>query len=255
MRDQGLGPLDAEPGQLARGRLHDRQSLGRLALAGASPGSIGPAAIAQPGLDARPDRLPGAGLADDDRAPGAERLELGRQRSRGDPLAEDDPADRRVRPKQGRSVRRAGRRPLGQPVVERVDDAMDLGDPRLVEIGRRVEPCAPDSRGRGSCRSGRGRRPAAGRGATDGVAGPGPPDARRARPSAVRDRATSGCADRRPRRRPWRSPAGSRGSGSAGPRSAIASRSSVRKAGLAFLGEHLGDRPARSTPRSARRDR
>ena len=78
---------------------------------------------------------------------------------------------------------------------------------------------------------------------------------RRARPTPGRGRAPSDCADRRSAPPPVAiDPPDARGR-SAGPRSAMAARSSARKRGLAVLGEDLRDRAAGRATRSARRGR
>ncbi len=211
MRDERLRALDAQAGELARRVLDDAQPLGRLALREHDPLDR-PAALAQ----ARLDRC--ARTAS--QAPGslttiARRASSASSSAASAPTAMPSPstirpigvsARRRVVP----ADPRASERPASR-VVDRIDDALDLGDPGLVDLGRGVEPGTP--RGEVADRADRvptgDQRPDVRR--SGAGAGPGPRDARRARPWPGLGRATSGCGDRRPRPRRSRSPAGSPG--------------------------------------------
>ena len=255
-RDERLAALDAQAGELAGRRLDDREALGGLALRAAGPCSTVAAARAQAGGEPLADRRPRAGLGDEDRAPA--------------PAAR--PAPRRARRPRSRRRGRSGRsasspgaawspvaaparaaRPAGR-VLDRVDDAVDLGDARLVRSARR----------RRTARAGRARSRIVPIGSRPGTSGrtcgerrrrwartSGRPSSQTDGPAAVQGPAVARIDDGPATGRDDPADLGVR---SAGPRSATAARSSARKAASPSSAKISGiDRPAAA--RSARRGR
>ena len=242
-RDERLAAFDAESGQLAGRVLDDRQALGGLALR-QEDGSTVPTGLAQPAAIRSPTaaQAPGSLTRIARRAPERGQL-LGQRRGR-DPVADDDPPDRRL----GAQEHRAGAGPGRRAVV---------GEPRSIASTTPWTSATPDwwtrrprrtaragCRGRGSPRSGRGRRRAAGRVGQRRrrwARTSGRPSSQIAQPAAVErpavarvdDRAAAGRDDTPDLGRPV-------GRSEGGDRAPLAGP----EPGLALLGEDLRDRPA-----------
>ena len=129
-RDERLAALDAEPGQVAGGRLDDRQALGVLALR-EHDASRPASRRRKAGRERLAGRRPGAGLGDQDgpRRPGASSFVA--DGGPGDPIAEDEPADRRHRPG-GASWPGRCRDPSRRAGASRSSSTADLGHARTL---------------------------------------------------------------------------------------------------------------------------
>ena len=139
--DQRLAPLDPQARELTRGGLDDGQSLGILALRQEDP--LGrPAGSGQAVREHLAHGRPGPGLGDEDRAPSRQALEGIDDGVSGDPIAEDEAADRRLRVEERGPAGRDRRRELLEAAVERLDDAVHLGHARAPDGRRRIEPFA-----------------------------------------------------------------------------------------------------------------
>ena len=137
-RDERLGSLDAEGRKLA-GRAFDHvEPFGSLAFGKEEMDDLA-TTFAQAAGQSLANRGPGAGLADEDRAPGTEQVELAIEGGRRDPVAEHDPPDRRGDAQEGGA---RGRTDLAEPRHHRIDDAVDLGDTALGDVGGSIEPLA-----------------------------------------------------------------------------------------------------------------
>ena len=195
--DQRIAPLVMPPGQLPHGPLQGGERLGALA-AGQEQRLDETAGRRQARRKPLPVEAPRGGLGDDRDACRGQLVEHAGHRVPGHVQAEHQLADPR-----GRVEERERRRGASQPPLHARRDL--LGPAGRVDPRRRgVEPTARRPRGRRWRGSDRGPRGAAAAWGSAPGAAPGPRQGRRARRRGGRGRAASGCAARRPRRRPWR---------------------------------------------------
>ena len=84
-------------------------------------------------------------------------VELGVEGVGRDPVTEDDPPDRRLGAQEQDGPAAVGGQPSGQPVFDRVDDAVHLADAELLDVRSGVEALAFRAEVADRARSGRGR--------------------------------------------------------------------------------------------------